>query len=133
MKIFRLLELLEERKANDSNKLLSLLSTYPDHNFKCISFNELKVHSNKINTSQGAADDKEEKIIVISVFPCGNSDYSDCLTVKDLKEFLNKIEDKNEQICVHRKYKNGLFLSVINAYTAEDSASKTENAFYLWF
>ena len=55
-------------------------------------------------------------VLLINAFR--NADYYKCLTVGELKKFLNNIEDKNEEVCIvnAEQIRNGPYHSIINAW-----------------
>ena len=102
MKISRFLELLSEENIADTDNVYSLTESGPICDPKIptesaiISITEMEVDSIRL-TKKGENTEKEKVVLLIEAFY--NVDFLNCITVGQLKDFLEKVENKEEEIC----------------------------------
>ena len=115
-----LLNLMKERGADDNAKLFSKLAggfLYSPHpvEYACVAIRETEVLSCRIFPDTTEKDKKQKIVEIVEAFP--EFDYYNCLTVRELREFLERVEDKSILIGVVSpdKIEKGYIADVVNA------------------
>lgn len=130
--VSRLLELLEERGAKDDQNVYSVVAggyflSHEPSECPCVALKEMEVLATKLTSYRCYNEPKMIKIVaVIEAFR--DSDYYKCLTVGELKNYLNTIKDKSEQICIvcPTQLESGFYHAIINAWN-QDEPSNQDN------
>lgn len=130
LSVYELLKLMEERKAKDTDNLYSViaggyfLSDKPSE-CPCVALREMEVLSTNLSSYRNHMESKMVKIVtVIRAFE--DSDYYNCLTIGEFKNFLNSVEDKTEQVCIvfPSQIESGNYHQIINAWRQHEPSDQ---------
>ena len=131
MKVSMLLEIINNLQADDLDNIYALDgapfgSSGNDTitEFPCIGLTEMEIDP--------ARNGKKEKAVVITeIFT--NMDYFKCINVKELKEFLNQIKDKDEKVYIVAplQYYTGWYVPVLNCMKREEDTYSSDDSYQL--
>lgn len=128
--VSELLELIKRQGAKDKQNLYSVvaggyfLSSEPSE-CPCVALKEAEVFSTNLSSYRSHMEQKMVRVVlVINAFQ--NADYYKCLTVGELRKYLNNIKDKNQEVCIvnAEQIGTGPYHTIINAWTQTEPSDQ---------